>query len=120
MLAELGLHCSVAFSSGCSAKPHHCGSLSRAAWAPGARTSVVAHELSSHGSRLSSADSVVVAHRLSCSKACRIFLHAGIEPVFPALTVEFLTSGPPGKPCAPFDHSMCWDLTFCSWYEEVM
>ena len=82
MLAEPGLHCSVAFSSGCSVKPRHCGSLSRAAWAPGAWTSVVAHELSSHGSRLLNADSVVAAHGLCCSKARRIFPDQGLNPCF--------------------------------------
>ena len=36
--------------------------------------------------RLQSTGSTLVAHRLSCSKACRIFLDgSGIEPVSPAL-----------------------------------
>ena len=44
-------------------------------------------------------DSVVVAHGLSCPKACGIFLtpRPGIEPESPAFEGEFLTTGPPGK-----------------------
>ena len=41
--------------------------------------------------------SVVVAHRLSCPKACSIFPNPGIKPTSPALADGFLTTGPPGK-----------------------
>ena len=42
--------------------------------------------------------SVVVAHGLSCPKACGILTpRPGIEPEFPAFEGEFLTTGPPGK-----------------------
>ena len=34
-----------------------------------------------------------MAHRLSCPKACGIFLDPGIEPVSPALASGFLTTG---------------------------
>ena len=42
--------------------------------------------------------SVVVAHRLSCSVACGIFLDQGSNPVSPALAGRSLTTVPPGKP----------------------
>ena len=43
-------------------------------------------------------DSLVVAHRLSCSTACGILVHqSGIEPMSPALQGRFFTIGPPGK-----------------------
>ena len=42
--------------------------------------------------------SLVVAHRLSCPKACGILVpRPGIQPKFPALKGGFLTTGPPGK-----------------------
>ena len=41
--------------------------------------------------------SVVVTHRLSSSKACRIFPDQGSNPVSPALAGRFLTTRPPGK-----------------------
>ena len=34
-----------------------------------------------------------MAHRLSCPKACGVFLDPGIEPVSPALASGFLTTG---------------------------
>ena len=42
--------------------------------------------------------SVVVAHRLSCSKAMQNLPGPGIEPVSPALADRFFTTEPPGKP----------------------
>lgn len=43
--------------------------------------------------------SVVAAHGLSCSAACRILvLQPGIKPSSPALQSEFLTTGHPGSP----------------------
>ena len=43
-------------------------------------------------------DSVVVASRFSCSKACGILVsHPGIEPVSPELEDGFITTGLPGK-----------------------
>ena len=42
-------------------------------------------------------DSVVVAHGLSCSVACGIFLDQGSNPVSPALAGRFFTTRPPGK-----------------------
>ena len=41
--------------------------------------------------------SVVAAHGLRCPVACGIFLDAGIEPVSPVLSGQFLTTGPSGK-----------------------
>ena len=41
--------------------------------------------------------SVVVAHGLSCSEACRIFPRLGIEPVSPALASRFLSPVLPEK-----------------------
>ena len=42
--------------------------------------------------------SVVVAHGLSCPKACGIFLDQGLNPsLFPALAGRLLTTGPPDK-----------------------
>ena len=43
------------------------------------------------------AGSVVVAHGLSCSAACRNLPGPGLKPVSPALTGRFLTTVPPGK-----------------------
>ena len=40
---------------------------------------------------------VVVAHRLSCTLACGIFLDPGIKPMSPALESEFLTTETPGS-----------------------
>ena len=62
----------------------------------GYSSAVVASLVAEHG--LKSAGSVVVAHRLSCSKASRDLPGPGIEPVSLALWHEFLTTGPPGKP----------------------
>ena len=59
-------------------------------------SAVVASLVAEHG--LKSVGSVVVAHRLSCSKAPRDLPGPGIEPVSLALWHEFLTTGPPGKP----------------------
>ena len=48
--------------------------------------------------RLSSTNSVVVEHGLSCPSACGILLpQPGIECAFPALQGGVLTTGPPGK-----------------------
>ena len=46
---------------------------------------------------LSAWASVIVAHWLSCSEACRIFPDQGIKPVSLAPWGGFLTTGPPGK-----------------------
>ena len=62
----------------------------------GYSSAVVASLVAEHG--LKSVGSVVVAHRLSCSKAPRDLPGPGIEPVSLALWHEFLTTGPPGKP----------------------
>ena len=40
----------------------------------------------------SRADSVVMAHRLSCFTACRIFPDTGVNPVSPALAGGFFTN----------------------------
>ena len=51
------------------------------------------------------ARTLVVAHRVSCSKASGILLpRPGIEPVSPALEGRFLATGPPGK-------SLCWFIS---------
>ena len=47
--------------------------------------------------RLLSIGSVVEAHELSCSAACRIS-RSGIKSVSPALVSRFFTTKPPGKP----------------------
>ena len=47
--------------------------------------------------RLQSTGSGVVAHRLSCSAACGIFLVQGPKPMSPALAGGFPTTGPPGE-----------------------
>ena len=73
--------------------------------------SLVEHRLSVHEiqclrhvgsvvvSRLSTVSSVVVAHRLSCSVVCRIFLDQGLtELESSALAGKFFTTQPPGKP----------------------
>ena len=60
--------------SSCSAWTSHCGGVSL--WSLGSR----ARGLSSCGSRTWSAGSVVVAHWLSCSVACGIFLDQGWNP----------------------------------------
>ena len=61
---------------------------------------VVASLLADHG--LWSVGSVAVVHGFSCPLACGIFLDQGLNPcivhhVSPALSCEFLTTGPPGK-----------------------
>ena len=48
------------------------------------------------------ADSVVVAHGLTCYGSMWDLPGPGMEPVSPALAGRFLTSRPPGKPC-PYD-----------------
>ena len=53
------------------------------------------------------ADSVAVAHELSCPAACGIFPGPGIEPEYPALADGFLIAEPPGKFSLSF-----LDLTF--------
>ena len=82
-LAVLGLRCCVAFSSfsepgllySCTVQASHCGGFSPCmAWALGHRASVV------RLSGFSSTGSIVVAHRLSCSVACGIFLGQGSNP----------------------------------------
>ena len=52
--------------------------------------------LRSTGSRC--ADSVVVAHGLSCSAACGMFPDQGSNPCPLALAGRFSTAAPPGKP----------------------
>ena len=83
-LAALGLHCYARAFSSCGqrgATPHcgvrasHCGGFSCCgAQALGTWASVVV------ACRLQSTGSVVVAHRLSCSTACGIFLEQGSNP----------------------------------------
>ena len=46
---------------------------------------------------LSRAGSVVVAHGLSCSAACGIFLDQGLNPRSPVLAGRFFSTGPPGE-----------------------
>ena len=58
----------------CSVGASHCSGFSCGAWALGYMGSVVAV------SRFWSTGSVVVAHRLSCSKACGILLDQGSNP----------------------------------------
>ena len=71
----------------------HCGGFSCCrAWVLGCGASVVAIP------GLSSTGSIVVAHRLSCSMECGIFLEPGIKPVSPALAGRFFTVEPQGKP----------------------
>ena len=67
----------------CGEQASHCGGFSCCgARALGTRASVVvARGLSSCGSRaLERADLVVVVHRFSCSVACGIFPHQGLNP----------------------------------------
>ena len=105
-LAVLSLHCwAWAFStceewgplswgaqaSHCSGFPC-CGAWVLSSWA----SVVVARGLSSCGSQR--AGSAVVAHRLSCSEACGIFLDQGSNGVSSSLQDIFLTTGPPGEP----------------------
>ena len=56
--------------------------------------------LRSTGSRRTG--SVVVAHGRSCSVACGTLPRPELEPVSPALTGRFSTTGPPGKLCSLF------------------
>ena len=68
-------------------------------------------------------DSLVMAHRLSCSAACRILVpRPGIKPVSPALAGGFLTTGPPGK--SHIYHSdPCLSICFwgsSSWYQILL
>ena len=44
--------------------------------------------------------SLIVAHGLSCSMACEIFLDQGSNPVSSALASRLFTFEPPGKPKA--------------------
>ena len=44
--------------------------------------------------------SLIVAHGLSCSMACEIFLDQGSNPVSSALASRLFTVEPPGKPKA--------------------
>ena len=79
--------------SSCNAWASHCGGFSCCrAWVLGCGASVVAIP------GLSSTGSIVVAHRLSCSMECGIFLEPGIKPVSPALAGRFFTVEPQGKP----------------------
>ena len=111
-LAALGLRCRAwAFSSCgergllcCSAQASHCSGFSCCrAWALGTRASVVvAHGLSSCGSR-------ALEHRLSSCGARASLLRGmwglprpGLEPVSSALAGGFLTTVPPGKPYKKF------------------
>ena len=58
----------------------------------------MARGLSSCGSQaLGARASVVVAHGLSCSTACRDLPRPGLEPVSPVLAGGFLTTATPGK-----------------------
>ena len=84
----------------CDAQASHCGGRARAlgAWAP----VVVAHGLSSCGSR-------ALEHRLSSCGARAQLLRSmwdlprpGLEPVSPALAGGFLTTASPGKPGLQF------------------
>ena len=62
----------------------------------GLQASVVAeHEVQS-------TESIIVAHDLNCSVACRIFLDQGFEPMFPAWPGGFFTTEPPRKPCIKY------------------
>ena len=75
---------------GCGVRASHCGGFSCC----GAQA-------------LQCTGSVVVAHGLSCSVACGIFLDQGSNPVSPALAGGFLTTEPSGKPC-PVLLNFCW------------
>ena len=72
--------------SSCSVWASHCGGFSCGARALGCVG-------------FSSCGSWALEHRLdSCSAACGIFLHQGIESVSLALAGGFFTTEPPGKP----------------------
>ena len=101
----LGLHCSASFSLVGASRGYSslsvCRRLIAVASRCGARTlghagfsgcGTWAQPLQFLDSK--STGSVVVAHRLSCSSACGIFPDQGS----PALTDEFFTAGPAGKP----------------------
>jgi len=76
VLAALGLRCCVGAFSSCAMQASHCGGLSRyGAWAPGCMSSAV------------------VAHRLSCPVACRIFPDEGSNPCSPHWQVDLLPLG---------------------------
>ena len=52
---------------------------------------------------------VVEAVGLRCSVACGILIPLpGVEPMFPALQGEFLTTGPPGK--SQYSEFLTWDF----------
>ena len=48
--------------------------------------------------RLYSADSIVLAHGLSCSAECEIFPDQGLNPLSPALAGRFFATEQSGKP----------------------
>ena len=81
VLAALGLRCCVGAFSSCAMQASHCGGLSRyGAWAPGCMSSAV------------------VAHRLSCPVACRIFPDEGSNPCSPHWQVDLLPLSLQGNP----------------------
>ena len=76
VLAALGLRCCVGAFSSCTMQASHCGGLScYVAWAPGCMSSVV------------------VAHRLRCPVACRIFPDEGSNPCSLHWQVDLLPLG---------------------------
>ena len=53
-------------------------------------------------SRCRASAPLLLAHRLSCSAACGIFLDQRSKPMFLALAGEFFITEPPWKPPSPF------------------
>lgn len=107
VLAIVNMHWSLRLSlvvvsrgySGCCAQVSHCGFFSCCrTWALGLM------------------GSIVVAHELSCSVACGIFLNQGSNLCPPALAGRFLTTGPPEK--SVFKNYLFGSIGFRVWALE--
>ena len=86
-LAVLGLRCCVGFFSSYSGR----GLLSGCSMRVSHRFSLVQHRLQRTGS-------VVVVHRLCCSRVCRIFLHQGSNPCLLNWEADSLPMSHQGNP----------------------
>ena len=94
--------------SGCGARASHCGGFScRGAWLQGEQALLVA------ACRLQGVGSVVVAHGLSCSEACGIFMDQGLNPCLLHWQVGSLPLSHRGSLVWRFCFLVC--ALFCVW-----
>ena len=114
--------------SSCDVQASHCWGFSccrTQALGTRATSVVVTHRLSSCSSRLRSTGSEVVAHGLSCSPACGIFLDQGLNPHLLHWQVDSLLLSHLGSPLAiiylfpkPFFTFICPTSHVGSWFRH--